>query len=493
MSAPIPVAKLLIRRYGYAADEPTELTAAVGYTRPDCNEPSDEKHPETSRPPRVVIVGAGFGGLAAAKALRRTPVQVTLVDRRNYHLFQPLLYQVATAGLSPADIAAPIRGIVRGQSNTSVLLGVVQDVDTARREVILEDKRLGFDYLIVATGSRHAYADDKWECYAPGLKKIEDATNIRSRILMAFEKAEATDDLQERESLLTFVIVGGGPTGVEMAGAIAELAQRALMRDFRNIDPCSARILLLQRGPRVLPMFPESLSRKAQLTLESLGVEVHANVQVDHVDDDGAIVGDEHIRARTVIWAAGVMASPAGRWLGVDRDPVGRVKVQEDMSVPALENVFVIGDTALAFNRKGKPLPGLAPVAKQQGKYVARVIDARVREKPFHKPFRYRDFGRLATVGRSSAVADIAGVKLSGCFAWMLWSVAHVFFLIGFRSKITRLDVVERCSRFLSHRLPQQNHCDAQLAVALPHLPARHAVDSPPPALNIDEQKARGG
>ena len=397
----------------------------------------EEKYLETSRLPHVVILGAGFGGLAAARALRRAPVQVTLIDRRNYHLFQPLLYQVATAGLSPADIAAPIRGIVRDQSNTTVLLDVVQDVDTARREVILEDKRLGFDYLVVATGSRHACTDDTWEICAPGLKKIEDATNIRARILMAFEKAEATDDVREREALLTFVIVGGGPTGVEMAGAIAELAQRALSRDFRNIDPCSARILLLQRGPRVLPMFSESLSRKAQSTLESLSVEVHANVKVDHVDDDGAVVGGEHIRARTVIWAAGVMASPAGRWLAVDRDPVGRVKVQEDMSVSTLENVFVIGDTALAFNGKGKPLPGLASVAKQQGKYVARLIDARARKKLFRTPFRYRDFGRLATVGRSSAVADIAGVKLSGCFAWILWSIAHVFFLIGFRSKIT--------------------------------------------------------
>ena len=411
-------------------------TITAWHASPVFSAPHERERPPADQTPNVVIIGAGFGGLSAARTLRRAPVRVTLIDRRNYHLFQPLLYQVATAGLSPADIAAPIRGIVRDQVNTTVLLDRVQDIDIDRREVVLESQRVAYDYLIVATGARHAYTNESWEHHAPGLKKIEDATNIRAKILMAFEKAEATDDARERESLLTFVIVGGGPTGVEMAGAIAELAGRALARDFRNIDPCSARIVLLQRGPRLLPMFPETLSRKARETLESLGVEVRTGVQVDHVDDAGAVVGGRHIRARTVIWAAGIMASPAARWLGAARDRIGRVKVRDDLSVPGLDNVFVIGDTAHALDRLGKVLPGLAPVAKQQGKYVARLIDARVRDMPVEKPFRYRDFGRLATVGRSSAVADVGGMRLSGCIAWMLWSIAHMFFLVGFRNKI---------------------------------------------------------
>ena len=313
---------------GRGLEDSFDPTITAWHGSPVFSAPHERERPPADQTPNVVIIGAGFGGLSAARTLRRAPVRVTLIDRRNYHLFQPLLYQVATAGLSPADIAAPIRGIVRDQGNTTVLLDRVQDIDTDRREVVLESQRVAYDYLIVATGARHAYTNESWEHHAPGLKKIEDATNIRAKILMAFEKAEATDDARERESLLTFVIVGGGPTGVEMAGAIAELAGRALARDFRNIDPCSARIVLLQRGPRLLPMFPETLSRKARETLESLGVEVHTGVQVDHVDDAGAVVGGRHIRARTVIWAAGIMASPAARWLGAARDRIGRVKVR---------------------------------------------------------------------------------------------------------------------------------------------------------------------
>ena len=387
--------------------------------------------------PRVVIVGAGFGGLSVAKALGRSPARVTLIDRRNYHLFQPLLYQVATAGLSPADIAAPIRGIVRDQSNTEVRLGHVTGIDTAARQVIVEDKRIPYDFLVLATGARHAYNDADWERFAPGLKKIEDATAIRAKILMSFERAEASDDQDERSCLLTFVVVGGGPTGVELAGAIAELAKRVMARDFRRIDPRTARIVLLQSAPRVLEIYPRRLSEIARASLEKLGVEVHTEARVEHVDAAGAVVSGRRIEAATVIWAAGVMASPAGRWLGVERDDKGRVTVRADLSVAGLPNVFVIGDTASVRDGAGRPLPGIAPVAKQQGRYVARLLRARLAGRRFDEPFRYRHFGDLATIGRPSAVADLGFLRLSGYLAWMLWGVAHIFFLIGFRNKIT--------------------------------------------------------
>ena len=391
----------------------------------------------TEQRPRIVIVGAGFGGLTAAKALGRSAARVTIIDRRNYHLFQPLLYQVATVGLSPADIAAPIRGIVRNQANTAVHLGQVTDVDTARREVVLGEKRIPYDYLVLATGARHAYSDDDWEKFAPGLKKIEDATGIRARILMAFERAEASDDGDEQRRLLTFLVVGGGPTGVELAGAIAELAKRVMARDFRKIDPRTARIVLLQSAPRILEVYPERLSEIARRSLEKLGVEVQTDVLVDHVDATGAIVSGRHIDAGTVIWAAGVMASPAGRWLGAERDDKGRVKVNADLSVPGLGNVFAIGDTASVMGERGRPLPGIAPVAKQQGQYLARLIRARIAGRVFRKPFRYRHLGNLATIGRSAAVADLGFLRLSGYVSWVLWGVAHIFFLIGFRNKIT--------------------------------------------------------
>jgi NADH dehydrogenase len=384
-----------------------------------------------------VIVGAGFGGLSAAQALAKAPVEVTVIDRRNYHLFQPLLYQVATAGLSPAEIAWPIRGILRNQSNAVVQLGRITAVDKDRREVIVGDRRLGYDYLVLATGARHAYFDHpEWEGVAPGLKKIADATQIRERILLAFERAEMEDcDEDERRRLLTFVIVGGGPTGVEMAGAIAELARRALAADFRFIDPGTTRIVLVEAGPRLLSTFPESLSENARLALERLGVEVCLGVAVTHCDDAGVRIGDRAIGARNIIWAAGVMASPAASWLEAAHDKAGRVKVAADFSVPGFPEVFVVGDTASLVDAGGRPLPGLAPAAKQAGQHVAAQIAARVTGKPAPAPFRYGDYGNLATVGRKAAVADFGRLRLTGFPAWLLWSVAHIYFLISLRSR----------------------------------------------------------
>lgn len=388
--------------------------------------------------PHVVIVGAGFGGLSAAKALATAPVSVTVIDRRNHHLFQPLLYQVATAGLSPADIAYPIRSILSRQRNTTVLLGEATGIDKERRELLLGDERILFDYLVLATGARHAYfGHDEWEPFAPGLKSLEDATEIRRRVLLSFERAEVECDTDERRKLLTFVIIGAGPTGVEMAGAVAEIARHALASDFRNIDPRSARVVLVEGGPRVLPAFPESLSSKAQSMLTQLGAEIRLGVPVTACDADGVIVGKDRIHARTVIWAAGVTASPAARWLDVTADRAGRVVVGRDLSVPGHDNIFVIGDTAAAMDAGGKPLPGLAPVAKQQGQYIARLIERRVAGRGPAPGFIYHSGGNLATIGRRAAVADFGTVKLSGFFAWVLWSVAHIYFLIGFRSRMT--------------------------------------------------------
>jgi NADH dehydrogenase len=394
-------------------------------------QPSDE----TACCSRVVIIGAGFGGLSAAKALARSKFAVTLIDRHNYHLFQPLLYQVATAGLSPADIASPIRGIVGRERNISVVLADVSGVDLDRREVIAEDHRVAFDILIVATGAQHGYfGHDDWARYAPGLKTIDDAIYLRRRILLAFEKAETETDPAERRRLLNFVIVGGGPTGVEMAGAVAELAKRALACDFRAIDPRQARIFLVEVAPRLLTAFDPSLSDVAKIALERLGVEVRLNVGVTGADCAGVSLGEERIEARTIMWAAGVMASPAGRWLGAKTDRAGRVLVGPDLSVPDHPDVFVIGDAAHAVAANGMPLPGVAPVAKQQGAYVAALIAAQAESRAL-PPFRYRDFGSLATIGRKRAVAQLGSVKLNGFVAWLLWSVAHIYFLIGFRNR----------------------------------------------------------
>jgi len=397
----------------------------------------DEFGKTPRRRPRVLVVGAGFGGLAVVQGLARSPVDVLVVDRRNYHLFQPLLYQVATAGLSPADIAWPIRSILRHQDNATVQLGRVTGIDSERREVLVGDRRLSYDYLVLATGARHAYfGHEDWEPVAPGLKKIDDATLARQRILMAFERAESECDPEERRRLLNFVVVGGGPTGVEMAGAIAELAKGALAKDFRAIDPKDARIILVEAGPRLLPAFAESLSAVATRSLERLGVEVLLGRAVTACTCRGVAIGEERIAAGTIVWAAGVMASPAAKWLGAESDRAGRIKVAPDFAVPGQADIFAIGDTVSLSDEKGRPLPGVAPAAKQAGRYVAHVIDARVRKRPAPKPFRYRDFGNLATIGRKAAVVEMGWMKISGFLAWLLWSVAHVYFLIGLRNRL---------------------------------------------------------
>jgi NADH:ubiquinone reductase (H+-translocating) len=386
--------------------------------------------------PRIVIVGAGFGGLSAAHGLAGAPADVIVIDRRNYHLFQPLLYQVATAGLSPAQIASPIRAILRRAANVRVIMGEVSSIDKESRTAMVEDREVPYDHLIVATGARHSYfGHDDWESVAPSLKNIDDATGIRRRILTAFEHAEAAAT-SERQRFLTFVVIGGGPTGVEMAGAIAELAHVALRHDFRSINPRDARIVLVEAGPRLLPAFPETLSGAARRSLERLHVEVRLGTPVSQCDGDGVAIGDQRLAAATIVWAAGVTASRAARWLGADQDRAGRVKVGPDLSLPGHPEIFVIGDTALALDRDGQPLPGLAPVAKQQGAYVARLLRARLADRPAPPPFRYRSYGTLATIGRRAAVADFGWIKLDGTLAWLLWGLVHISFLIGFRNRL---------------------------------------------------------
>ena len=387
--------------------------------------------------PHVVIVGAGFGGLTAAKRLAKAAVEVTLIDRENHHLFQPLLYQVATASLSPAEIAWPIRGLLRRQRNTRVLLGEVTGIDRERHIVHMDSREISYDFLVLATGATHAYfGNDGWAAHAPGLKSIDDATEIRCRLLLAFERAEMEDDPEERERLLTFVIVGGGPTGVEMAGAIAELARKALAADFRTIDPKDTRVLLIEAGPRLLTTFPDDLSGYAEHVLRSLGVEVWLGRAITGCDVAGVMLGEERLRAGTVIWAAGVAASPAGEWLGVEADRAGRVKVGARLTPPGSDDVFVIGDTALALDANGNPLPGLAPVAKQQGVYVTEVIKARMAGKTDVPPFRYRDQGKLATIGRRAAIIAFGRLRLKGRLAWWIWGIAHIYFLISLRNRL---------------------------------------------------------
>lgn len=386
--------------------------------------------------PHVVVVGAGFGGLAATHGLRGTECRITLIDQHNYHLFQPLLYQIATAGLSPADIATPIREILRDQPNAKVVMGKVTGVDTAANEILTSAGRIPYDWLILATGAQHSYfGKDEWAPYAPGLKRIEDGTDVRRRLLLAFERAEAASDPEERSALLTFVVVGGGPTGVEWAGAIAELARFGMENEFRAIDPAAARVILVQAADRLLPPFPPSLSEEAKEALERLGVEVRLGAAVEQVDAEGVMVSGERIAARTVFWAAGVIASPAARWLNAPADRAGRINVGPDLSVPGLPNIFAIGDTALSTGWDGQPVPGLAPAAKQGGRYVAEVIRARIVGGPAPAPFRYRHSGNLATIGRKAAVADFGAVRLSGALAWWLWGAIHVFFLAGMRNR----------------------------------------------------------
>jgi len=387
--------------------------------------------------PRVVIVGAGFGGLTVAKRLAKAPADITLIDRQNHHLFQPLLYQVATAGLSPADIAWPIRSLVRRQRNTRVLLGAVTGVDRERKHVIMDGRNIAYDVLVLATGASHGYfGHDSWATHAPGLKTVEDATEIRRRLLLAFERAEMESNACERERLLTIVIVGGGPTGVEMAGSVAELARKALAADFRTIDPQQTHVLLVEAGPRLLASFPESLSRHAEQALRRLGVDVRLNQPVTKCAAFGVTLGDERVAAATVIWAAGVTASPAAAWLAVAGDRVGRVLVGPDLQPPGTDDVFVIGDTALAHDAAGASLPGIAPVAKQQGAYVAAAIQARLSGQGAPPAFHYRDQGLLATVGRKTAVIAFGRLRLKGWFAWWLWGIAHIYFLVSLRNRL---------------------------------------------------------
>jgi len=387
----------------------------------------------------VLIVGGGFGGLATAQALARAPgIRVTLVDKHNYHLFQPLLYQVATAVLSPGEIAEPIRRILSGCRNITVLLGEVDAIDPMRREVHLsEGTRLAYDTLVVATGATHSYfGHPEWERFAPGLKTLEDARRIRARVLLAFEQAEMTANAAERERLMTFAVIGGGPTGVEMAGAIAGLAHQALARDFRIIDPTRARIVLIEAAPRILGTFPEDLSSYAARALERLGVTVLTGKPVEEITEEGVMAGGDFIPAATVVWGAGVRASPAGRWLGVETDRVGRVRVNPDLSVPGLDGVYMVGDTALATDKDGTPLPGLAQVAHQQGWYLGRALRDRIVRGTVPEPFRFHSRGNLAVIGRNAAVVQWDELKLKGFAAWLVWGVAHVYLLVGFQNRL---------------------------------------------------------
>jgi NADH dehydrogenase len=390
----------------------------------------------TSAMPHLVIIGGGFAGLWATRGLASAPVRITLVDRCNHHLFQPLLYQVATAGLSAPDIAAPLRHILRGQRNVEVRLGEVRDIDVASRRLVLDDgDALGYDMLFLATGATHAYfGHDDWAPHAPGLKTLDDALHIRRRLLLAFERAEAANDPAERAAWLHFAIVGGGPTGVELAGTLAEIARHTLRNEFRRIDPAEAKVRLIEAGPRVLSAFPESLSASARRQLEKLGVDVLAGTPVASIDASGYRLGDQHHAARTVLWAAGVAASPLARALGAPLDRAGRVLVQADLCVPGQPEIFVGGDL-VSLQQDGKPVPGVAPAAKQMGAHVARTIRDRLaaRRTP---PFRYRDYGNLATIGRMAAVVDLGKFRFSGVLAWWFWLLMHVFFLIGFRNRV---------------------------------------------------------
>jgi NADH:ubiquinone reductase (H+-translocating) len=385
--------------------------------------------------PKVVIVGAGFGGLEAAKALSRVAVDVTVIDRQNHHCFQPLLYQVATAALSPAEIAWPIRHMLRQQRNATVFMAEVEAVDLAARFVQTGAGPVSYDYLVLATGATHSYfGHDEWAEFAPGLKRIEDATRIRRRILLAFERAELAGDDAERQRLLTFVIVGGGATGVEMAGAIAEIARQTLAKDFRRIDPRSSRIILLEAGARILPTLPEDLSSYAERALTRMGVDVRTSTRVTGCDRRGVELEHGRIDAGAVIWAAGVVASPAASWLAAEHDRAGRVLVRPDLSVPGHPEVFVIGDAAAVRGENGQPVPGVAPAAKQMGRYVGRLIAARIEGKSL-PAFRYRNLGELATIGRRAAVVKFGRLQLKGFIGWLFWSLAHIYFLIGVKNR----------------------------------------------------------
>jgi len=390
----------------------------------------------TAQRPQVVVVGGGFGGLEATKALAKAAVDVTLVDAQNHHCFQPLLYQVATASLSPADVAWPIRAILRQQKNARVIMARVTGVDVAARCVHTSEIDLHYDYLVLATGATHSYfGHDEWEPFAPGLKQLGDATEIRRRFLVAYEHAEVTEDEAARRRFLTFVIVGGGATGVEMAGAIAEVAQQTLRHDFRRIDPRNSRIILIEAGPRLLPAFSKVLSAHAERSLKKMGVEVELNRKVTGCDAQGVSLDQGHIEAATVIWAAGIVASPAAQWIGAEHDRSGRIKVNPDLSIPGRPEIFAVGDTATVFGHDGRPVPGIAPAAKQMGRYVGKLIAARVADRPAPAPFAYHHLGDLATIGRKSAVVELGPIRLTGFIGWVFWSAVHIYFLIGLRNR----------------------------------------------------------
>ena len=390
--------------------------------------------------PHIVIIGGGFAGLWATRALSSAPVSITLVDRHNHHLFQPLLYQVATAGLSAPDIAAPLRHILQRQKNVEVRMATVTAIDAAARLVSLDDgTRLAFDCLLLASGATHAYfGNDQWAEHAPGLKTLNDALDLRRKLLIAFERAEVAEDPAEREAWMSFAIVGGGPTGVELAGTLAEIARETLKDEFRNIDPSQARVRLIEAGPRVLAAFPETLSDKARKQLEHLGVEVTLGTPVKDIGADGYRLGDAFVPSKTVVWAAGVAASPLGAMLGAPLDRAGRVLVQPDLSIPGHPDIFVAGDLASLVQANGKPVPGVAPAAKQMGRHVARNIRARLGGRA-SSAFVYKDYGNLATIGRMAAVVDLGKLRVSGLLAWWFWLVMHVFFLIGFRNRLVVL------------------------------------------------------
>ncbi len=392
--------------------------------------------PQADERPHVVIIGGGFAGLNTAKALKDAPVRITLVDRRNHHLFQPLLYQVATASLSPAEIASPIRSVLRGQENVTVLLAEANSIDIEKREIQLDYRTMSYDYLVIAAGARHSYfGHDEWEPNAPGLKSLEDALDIRRRILIAFEEAERATDEATKNRLLTFVVVGGGPTGVELAGALGEISRHSLAQDFDHIDPRTAKIYLLEAAPRILPMFSEKLANKAMQFLDRLGVTVRVNAMVTDVEPHTVVLGDERIKCNTVLWAAGVTASRLAKSLGVSLDRAGRVIIEPDLTVKDHSELYVIGDLASLNGKDGRPLPGVAPVAMQEGKHTAANIKRAIANKPL-TPFHYFNRGNMATIGRNHAIAEIGKLKLSGFFAWMAWLFVHIIYLIGFRNRV---------------------------------------------------------
>jgi NADH dehydrogenase len=434
--------------------------------------------------PRVVIVGGGFGGLAAAKALRRAPVDVILIDRTNHHLFQPLLYQVATSALAPAQIGSPLRGILRRQRNTTVFLAEVTAVDMGERNVVVRsadraDLRIPYDYLVLATGASHSYfGHEEFEHFAPGLKSLADAVAIRNRILQAFEQAETEEDPLRHRDLLTFVLVGAGATGVEMAGALAVLVRTTLRSEFRRIDPLSARIVLVDMANRVLGAFAEDLSSAARRRLERLGVEVRLGHGVDRIDEDGIVVAGERIASRTVIWTAGVAPSPAGKWLAVETDRAGRVKVQSDLRVPGHPNIFVVGDTA-SLQQDGKPLPGVAQVALQQGRYAGALIERRASGRPAPRPFRYFDKGNMAVVGKGFAILESGRVRLSGFLPWLAWAAVHLQFVGQNNLRIGVLlqwvwsyVTAQRGSRLIVNHHPPADRAGRDVSPAPEHQPA---------------------